>query len=177
MNLKKTRIIAVISTFIISFLVHFAYEILPNPLSAIIFPVNESVWEHMKILYTSIILYGIIDYIILKKNKIQFNNFILNILIQCICSIITYLVIFLPIYFKIGENMFLAISIMLLSYIISYTISYYILTMKEKQNNIIWITLIIIGYIIFGYLTYNPIHTQIFFDTQKEIYGIPKREQ
>ena len=177
MDLKKTRIIATINTFIISFIAHFAYQTLPNPIFSIIFPVNESVWEHMKILYTSILLYGIIDYIILKKNNIKINNFTMNLFITSISSIISYLLIFLPIYFKIGENMFLAISIMLISYIIAYTTSYYILKTEEKNNNTIWITLIIIGYIIFGYLTYNPIKNQIFFDTKKEIYGIEKREQ
>lgn len=177
MSLKKTRIIAIIGTFIISFIVHFAYSFLPNPIFSILFPVNESVWEHMKILYTSIILYGIIDYFILKKNNIKINNFILNILILCISSIVIYLAIFLPIYYKIGENMFMAIFIMLISYTFVYIMSYYILTMNEKGNNIIWIILLILGYIIFGYLTYNPIHNQLFFDTKDEVYGIPKRER
>ena len=38
--------------------------------------------------------------------------------------------------------------------------------------NIISLILIIISYIIFAYLTYNPIKTELFFDTQEEKYGI-----
>ena len=30
---------------------HFLYSALPNPLTALIAPVNESVWEHLKLLY------------------------------------------------------------------------------------------------------------------------------
>ena len=30
---------------------HFLYDVLPNPLTALISPVNESVWEHLKLLY------------------------------------------------------------------------------------------------------------------------------
>ena len=30
---------------------HFLYDALPNPLTALISPVNESVWEHLKLLY------------------------------------------------------------------------------------------------------------------------------
>ena len=30
---------------------HFLYEWLPNPLTALLSPVNESLWEHIKILY------------------------------------------------------------------------------------------------------------------------------
>ena len=34
------------------------------------------------------------------------------------------------------------------------------------------IDLIILSYIVFGYLTYNPPKAELFFDTQKEKYGI-----
>ena len=30
---------------------HFLYDIWPNPLTAVLAPVNESVWEHLKLLY------------------------------------------------------------------------------------------------------------------------------
>lgn len=30
---------------------HFLYDALPNPLTALISPINESVWEHLKLLY------------------------------------------------------------------------------------------------------------------------------
>ena len=32
-------------------LLHFLYDWLPNPLTALIAPVNESVWEHLKLLF------------------------------------------------------------------------------------------------------------------------------
>ena len=40
---------------------------MPSTLTAIFFPVNESIWEHMKLLFSAVIMYGIIDYIILQK--------------------------------------------------------------------------------------------------------------
>lgn len=39
-------------------------------------------------------------------------------------------------------------------------------------SNIFGVALIIITYIIFGYLTYNPPTTDLFFDTKNEKYGI-----
>ena len=30
---------------------HFLYNVWPNPLTAVLAPVNESVWEHLKLLY------------------------------------------------------------------------------------------------------------------------------
>ena len=173
MNLKKSRIISTIGIFILCFLSHFLYSWIPTSLTAIFFPVNESIWEHMKMIFTSIILYGIIDYIILNKFNIKYNNFFLSLFITAFISIPIYLSIYLPIFYKIGENMFINIGLMLLVIIITQVIAYYILKAKEcKLLNYISIILIIISYIIFGYLTYNPIKSELFFDTQDEKYGI-----
>ena len=175
MSLKKSRIIAVIGSFILGFIIHFAYQVFPNFIFSIIFPVNESVWEHMKILYSSILIYGIIDYFICKKFDLKYNNFLFNLWFCSFISIFVYLGLFLPFYYKIGERMFLSISVLLITYIIVYVISYYILKSDHFNYNYVWIILILIGYIIFGYLTYNPIKNQLFFDTHNEIYGIKKR--
>jgi len=175
MSLKKSRVIAFIGTVILSFVFHFIYDIFPNNITAIFFPVNESIWEHMKILYSSIIFYGIIDYFISRKYDVIYNNFFLNLFIISIFSILLYLAIFLPIYYNIGENMFISISLMIFVFAVVYIVSYYILKFKDVDFKFLWICLIIIVYVIFGYFTYNPIKHQLFFDTKDEIYGIKKR--
>ena len=173
MNLKKSRIISIIGIFLLCFLSHFLYEWIPSSITAIFFPVNESIWEHMKMIFTSIILYGIIDYIILNKFNIKYNNFFLNLFVTSFISIPIYLTIYLPIFYKIGENIFINIVIMLLVIIITQLIAYYILKAKNcKLANYISIILIIISYIIFGYLTYHPPKNELFFDTNDEKYGI-----
>lgn len=173
--LKRTRIYAIIGIFIISFISHFVFELYPNILISIFFPVNESIWEHMKILFTSILIYSLIDKIILDKNEVKYNNFYLQTFITAIISIPLYLTIYLPIYHIFSENLIISIIILLIVYIIVEIISYYIL--KQKQYNIpnyIITILIILTYIIFTYLTYNPPHNYIFYDTQTESYGIKK---
>ena len=174
MSLKKTRVIAVIGTIVLSFIFHFMYDLIPNFISSIFFPVNESIWEHMKLLYTSIVFYGVVDYFLLRKFNISYNNFFLNLFFISFSSILIYLAMFIPIYYTIGESMFVSIGLMVITYIIIYIISYHILRMKENNLKYIWILLIIIGYIIFGYLTYNPIRNHLFFDTNTESYGIKK---
>ena len=173
MNLKKDKILSSILIIALCFLFHFLYEWFPNPLFAIFFPVNESIWEHMKILFSSICFYGIIDYIILYKNKIGFNNFFFNIFTTGFLSVVVYLLIFIPIYKSFGENMIVSISLMIIVIILSQIISYFILKSKHIHYiNSISFILIIISYIIFGYLTYNPIHNYLFLDNIKNIYGI-----
>ena len=173
MNLKKVKIISVIGIFILCFLFHSIYEILPNTISAMLFPVNESIWEHQKLMFTSVVAYGIIDYIILNKYNIKYNNFFLSLFVSSITIIPIFLIIYLPFYYKIGPKMFLNIGVMLIAIIISQVISYYILSKKAYDKcNIISIILIIISYITLAYLTYNPIKCDLFFYTKDEKYGV-----
>ena len=173
MNLKKAKIISIISIFILCFIFHFIYEIVPCTLSAIFFPVNESIWEHIKMIYTAIIFNGFIDYIILKKNKIDFNNFTSSLFVSAITIIPIFLIIYLPIYNIFGPKFIINILIMLIIIIISQIISYYILKYnKNSKFNFISLLLIMIAFVAFAYLTYHPPKTKLFYDTQKEKYGI-----
>lgn len=173
MSLKKSRIISVIGIFILCFLFHSLYELIPCGLTAIFFPVNESIWEHQKLLFTSVVMYGIIDYIILQKFKIKYNNFFTSLFVSALTIIPIFLIMYLPFYYKIGPKMFLNIGVMLIAIIISQVISYYILKAKDFDKlNIVSFILIIISYIIFAYLTYKPIKCELFFDTKDEKYGI-----
>lgn len=175
MNLKKIKIIAVFGIFILSFISHFAYELFPNIIFSFIFPVNESIWEHMKIIFTSTLLYGIIDYILLNKYNIKYNNFPFQLYFTAISAIPIYLAIYIPLYKLLGENMFISIALLFLVYIISQCISYNILKEKNiKILNIIAIPVILLSYLSFIYLTYNPIHNYIFYDIKEEKYGIDK---
>ena len=173
MNLKKIKILAVIGIFILPFLSHFAYEIFPNIIFSFIFPVNESIWEHMKILFTSTLLYGIIDYLLLKKYNIKYNNFNFQLYFTSLIGIPIYLVIYLPLYNLLGESPFISISLLLIVYIITQIVSYNILKEKElKILNIITIPVILLSYLGFIYLTYNPPHTYIFYDITEDKYSI-----
>ena len=49
--LKKSFIIAAITASLLGFGLHFLYDFLPGCLSSLISPVNESVWEHLKLLF------------------------------------------------------------------------------------------------------------------------------
>lgn len=173
MTLKNSRIISTIGIFFLCFLFHFIYEWLPSTLTATFFPVNESIWEHMKLLFSAVIFYSIIDYIILQKFNIKYNNFFTSLFVSALTIIPIYLVMFLPIYYKIGKNMIITIGIMLIAIIISQAINYNILKLKDCDKiNVVSLILIILSYIVFAYLTYYPIKNELFFDIMEEKYGI-----
>ena len=173
--MKKTKIIGIFIIFGLSFLSHFIFKWLPNDIFSILFPVNESIWEHMKLIVTPVLIFSIFEYIIYRKKIIKFNNFLLSYSISMILGIIIYLIIYLLIDYMFGHSAIIAIGLLFFIFIIVQIISYYIMNYKEiKYSNIIAIGIIILVYIIFAYLTYNPIKIDLFYDTQKKIYGIPK---
>lgn len=173
MTKKKLKTIGVIIAFLLAFPIHFLYEWLPNPVFAIFFPVNESIWEHMKMLTTTFLLTGLIEYVLIKWKNIKIKNFWLGTYIESIICIPIYLIIFLPIYFNMPTNMIITIGVMLITIMITKWIGYHIISInKNLISEYITIILIIITYIIFGILTYHPPKTFLFFDTEKEKYGI-----
>jgi len=174
--MRKIKIIGVFVIFALSFVSHFMYKWLPNSIFSILFPVNESIWEHMKLLATPVLIFSIFEYIIYRKKNISFNNFLLSYGISIILGIIIYLIIYLPIHYIFGHSLVVAGIILFITFIIMQVISYYIMNYREiKYSNIIGLGIIIILYIVFGYLTYNPIEIDLFYDDEKNVYGIPKK--
>ena len=173
MTLKKIKIINIILFFALSFLWHFIYEWFPNFFTSIFFPVNESIWEHMKIIFGVIVFGSLISLILMNKFHIKHNNFYVEIITKAVLGVLFYLIIFIPLYKWLDENMFISISLMLITYIFVEIIGYKILKLNEMNINILPIILIFLCYILFFLLTYYPPHNFIFFDEIKLIYGIP----
>lgn len=173
MNLKKIKIINIFGVFLLSFLAHNMYKWFPNTITSIFFPVNESIFEHMKIISTCFLFYGIFEFLIIEHFNIKINNYLFSCFTSILLGIIVYLIIFVPIHLFISRSMLIPIILLFLIYIFMNFISYFILT-KSKISYIenISVFLIIFLYLIFGYLTYKPPHIFLFFDTVSEKYGI-----
>ena len=172
--MKKIKITNILLAFLLCFPLHFLYDKFPNLITSIISPVNESIWEHMKLLYTSILIAAFIEIIINYKFKQDKNNLLLSNFISALIAIPIFLIIFLPIYYIIGENFIVTIIIMLVSIILAILIPNLIIPSKKLKLEKISIILIIIIYFIFAYLTFNPPHTNLFYDKTTNSYGIFK---
>ena len=161
----KKILINIMINFGLCFVIHNIYKWFPNNLSAIFFPVNESIWEHMKMLFTCFLITGLINYFIFNKHNLAISSFITG-----IASIIFYLVLFLP--FN-SENKILIFSILILDIIIFEYVRYLIIHNHKfnKYNKLAYI-FIIVTYIVFGYLTFNPLKIDLFKDTIENKYGI-----
>ena len=159
--------------FLSMFLFHNIYNWFPNFLTASFFPVNESLFEHLKLMFTTQIIISLIIYLILKLKGIKFSNYLIGLLISTIVTISLFFLIYLPIYNRFGENLFLTMSIYLITLIIGNIIFY--LISKRKHNyilNLISLAIISIIAVILIYFTFNPLKNDFFFDSIEEIYGI-----
>ena len=171
--MKKLKFFDVFLSFFLCFIIHNLYKNHPSFITSIFSPVNESIFEHMKLFLTTLSITIIFDYIVFKKKNIYFKNIFLNLLIIIIFSITIYLMIFIPIYYKYGENFIFTIILLFIVLSITQIVSYYIYKLKEyKILNYLSLGLIILIYIIFTYLSYNPIYSYIFFDELSDKYGI-----
>ncbi len=173
MNLKKIKIFGIVFIFMISFLFHNIYKWFPNDFTLIFFPVNESIWEHMKMLSSMFIFYHCIEYLIIYKFIDNKHKLHIDIILAPIISIIIYLFLYLITKNFINHNLFTYLIIMLITIIIVETMSYFIIknNLFIINNYVFYISFVLI-YIIFGYLTYKPIKNELFFDSNENKYGI-----
>lgn len=177
MKEKNNKIIVIINTiaiFLSMFLFSFIYEKLPNFLTAALFPVNESLFEHLKLMFTSFVLVSLITYIVLKIKDIKVNNYFLATFVSVISNIGLFFLIYLPLYNHFGENLILTMSLYFIVLVISEYIFYLIITKFKHQDiyNIISLILLPALWCLLIYFTFNPRRTDFFFDTVSEKYGI-----
>lgn len=171
--MKKIKIIAVFVVMGLSVLCHFLYEWNNNFIFSILSPVNESIWEHMKLMVTPVLLYGIFEWLYYKKNNINHDNLLLSLCISSIIGIIVYLIPYLIIDKFIGHNMIVSICLLFLDYCFIEYLSFKIVNCRKiKYSNYIGVILLFLIYFLFYYFTYNAPHTYLFYDTKDKIYGI-----
>lgn len=172
--MKKIKFIGVIVIFLLTILYHFLYDWLPNPVFSVFFPVNESIWEHMKLLYSGIFTWGVIEYFILRKKGISYRNFFSTLFLEMVTSIMIYLIMYLPLYNVFGENMVISIGLLIVVIILEEIFSYYLFSYSKENRilNRISILFIVLGFVVFLCFTYDPPRNYIFYDIVSNKYGI-----
>lgn len=167
MKLKKI-IINTICIFVVCSLFHFIYDLFPNFLTSLFFPVNESIWEHLKMIFSASICFSLISNIFYKDKNLAFRSYI-----RSMASIIILLLLYIPIYYIFGEILVLTLIILFISIFLGEVIASKISEKKHyKYINIVSVLLIIINFSIFFYLTYFPIKEGLFLDRKNNKYGI-----
>jgi len=172
-KLLSLEILGALFVIILGAMFHFIFEWSNQwlPLGAIA-PVNESVWEHLKLVYWPLIFFSIIEYFPLKG---EVNNFVLSKLVAIIIAEITILVTFYSYTAILGTEILLVdILSFIIGVILGYIVSYELLKLKATPNwstIISFVAIILLG-IIFVVFTYFPPEIPLFQDPETGLYGI-----
>ena len=163
-HLKRYTIIGIVFVLITGTLAHSLYSWTgSNYIAGLFAPVNESIWEHMKLLFFPMLLYSI--FLIFRFNKTY----------PCIMSALSFGIltgtILIPVLyyaytFVLGKNIFiLDIGTFLLSILIAFWLSYKLtLSCRLEPYTILLCCLVCVLIICFLLFTYNPPDAKIFKD-------------
>ncbi len=169
---KRFIVINIFLTFLIGFLVHYIYTWIPCILTSI-FPVNESLYEHMKLIYISPIISSTILYFIFKKKGYIINNYLFGLIVSTIFNIIIFYLLYLPLYHAYGSIMIMTLIVYFITICLSNYLYYLIIEVNNSRKlNYISLIMLIVIMAILTYFTYNPIKIPFFYDTINHHYGI-----
>jgi len=170
---KKIKFISAIIWSILTFISHFMYDWFPNNVIASFFPINESVWEHMKLFVTPAIITFTFEMIYMKIKRICIQNNYLSLLIEIMSSTGAFLTIFLPYYYNFKHNLFITLIMMFIAIGISKYLGYIVVSEKnELIPNIVSIPIILIIVIVNIIFTFNPLNNGLFIDLTKNSNNI-----
>lgn len=172
-SLKRWRLAGIITMTILGFCLHYLFSWTGgSKIIGLFVPVNESVWEHLKLGYWSVVLFSIVEYL---PTKHSVNNYYFAKTIGVLSLEITILIIFYGYNFIAGKDIFL---IDIFSYILGVVscqyLTYIFLRLEPFSmfiNRISLAIFISLG-VLFGVITYYPPHVALFKDPNNKTYGI-----
>ena len=161
--LEKRRLImwsiaGIITVSIMGSLFHYGYDLSGrNGVIGAIMPVNESVWEHLKLLFFPYIVFVITEYIVYGRKA---EGFLFSRTVGLLCGMILIPVLFYSYTGMIGMNYFIAD---ILTFLTAVIMSFYISTKRivtgadqESKTAPAVILLVCIGMLFVGFTFFPP---------------------
>ena len=154
--------IITIIEFVLGSLMHFAYNVFSNPIVAVIAPVNESIFEHLKLVLYPMLFVSLIVWYRYKNKDL---SFLTASPISIIVGILSVVLIYYFYYFGLGiESLFLDIFLLLLSIFIGNMSFYWVRVHHIQWSMKISFAIIIILIILFTFWTFFPPDLPLFID-------------
>jgi len=175
---KKIIIIACIISILLGVFLHFAYELSGNNMLVGLFtPVNESVWEHLKLILIPFSTFSITFYFYTNK---KFSNMFLTTLLGNIVGMFTVTVLYyLGVQILGQDSMIYNIAIFAIGMMAAYYILFLGIYNKEfqeetKDSTVLGICALTLLFSIFLTSTFSPIKMNLTQDPITKTYGIHK---
>ena len=173
-KLIKSQLIVILFSLILGTLLHFTYEWSGNNLFVGSFSaVNESVWEHLKLVFYPMLIAMIIEYFFVKQDV---NNYIEAKTIGIFTAIFFIIVSFYTYSGVIGTSVIVIdIIIFIISIILGEYVAYRLMKRENESTvlttslSIIILLFLLLCFIIF---TYIPPEVNLFRDITTGMYGM-----
>ena len=174
MNFKKWRTISIIFSIVIGTLLHFTYEWFgENFFVGAFSAVNESTWEHLKLVFFPMAIIAFVGYFIFGK---EIKNYIKANIIGIIFSISFITVFFYTYMGIIGKNIdVLNIASFIVAIIGGEYITYRIIKNDTEGNEKLYLKIFCVLLIMFVTFTYFPPKINLFKDPITNTYGIQEK--
>lgn len=153
--------------FILGSLSHFFYEFTNNnKFVGFIAPINESIWEHMKLALYPVFLCNLIYYLIKSKiNNIDANKWFTSNMVSVIVSMLSIPFCYYLYTGALGiKNPIVNIFILLIAITFGQLLALHTYRKGRGTNVTFAIIIVLLIMILFGILTYNPLNFPIFKD-------------
>ncbi len=162
-SLRKSEIIGCLFVWIVGTLFHFVYDWTnQNQFIGLFTPINESVWEHLKLLFFPYVFYMISQYFHIGK---QYSSYFTAKLLGILCGMIFVVVVFYLSLAIVGKPItWIDVTLFFVGGLISYIVSYQYMIRKETSDVVevlSFITILIIMLLFWGF-TFNPPDFSIF---------------
>lgn len=157
-DIKKWRIWGIVFIIVFGVLLHFVYKWSGNhPIVGVFGGINESTWEHLKLLFWPSFFWGIVEFTFIGK---YYENYITGKAISFYTGIFIIVTLFYTYIGIIGKNhVIVDIGIFLIAVVISQCIGYKIITASSKVQgitNVLSFLAIILLIVAFVFFTFNP---------------------
>jgi len=172
-NFSKFQVFSTIFTLISGVLLHFAYKWSGNNTFVGLFSaVNESTWEHLKLIFFPMLITLIVGYFIFKN---EFSNYICTKTIGIICAMLFTIIFFYTYTGVIGTNYdFLNIATFLIAVILGEYITYRLTLNSFTCNRYFYTIILILLTFAFLIFTFTPPKIGLFKSPTDNSYGIQK---
>lgn len=171
-KLKRWSVVGFFFVVVLGTIGHFLYDLTGgNPIVGKFFPVNESTWEHLKLLFFPFVLFWGVEWFYVGK---IYKNFAFAGLAGMICGLVFIVVSFYTYTGVLGRNVdFLNVLIFVLGTALAFFVEYKILTGKSKVAfKIPSIIILVILVFLFVNFTTNPPQIGLFKDPVTGQFGI-----
>lgn len=174
-RIRKWQIVGSIITIVLGTLLHFVYEwSMENRLVGIIGAVNESTWEHLKLLFWPMIIFSICEFSIVGKKWVSYSY---AKAVSVLFGMFFIISMFYTYKGALGKEWLLVdISIFVVGVLLSFVINYRILIKKKSENKLISVLSMIVLIIlvaVFAVFTFYPPRIPLFVNPQTGTYGVP----